>query len=61
MTRSFIFWLLMFLWLIFGFWWYWPADHVVGAYHYGGLGIPLFIFILLALLGWQVFGTPVKG
>lgn len=61
MSRAFIFWFLMLLWLIFGLWWYWPAGAVAGVAGYGGLGVPLLIFLLLALLGWQVFGSPVKG
>lgn len=55
-----IFWVLMLLWLILGFYWYWPVGNVGGA-AYIGLGLPLLIFILLALLGWQVFGPAVKG
>ncbi len=61
MSRAFIFWFLMLLWLIFGLWWWWPAAGVIGYAGYGSLGVPLFIFLLFAILGWQVFGSPVKG
>ena len=59
MSRGFVFWFLMLLWLVFSLWWWWPAPGV--AYGYLALGFPLLIFVLLALLGWQVFGPPVKG
>jgi len=57
MTRGLLFWILMILWVIFSIWWFWPAAG--GSYVV--LGFPVLIFILLALLGWQVFGAPIKG
>lgn len=60
MTRGLLFWILMILWLIFGFIAWWPAG--VGGYSsYYPLGGHLLIFVLFALLGWQAFGAPVKG
>lgn len=56
MTKAFVFWLLMLLWLIFGFYFFWPVG---GAYW--SLGVPLLVFVLFAILGWHVFGPPVKG
>jgi hypothetical protein len=48
-----IFWILMLLWLVYGFWgWYAPNPNV--WYGHG-----LFFFILFLLLGWRVFGAPV--
>jgi hypothetical protein len=61
MSRAFVFWFLMLLWLLFGLWWYWPPAAAVGLAGYGGLGVPLLVFLLFAVLGWQVFGSPVKG
>lgn len=57
MTRGFLFWLLMLLWLVFSLYWYWPA----GGVGYVVLGLPLLLFVLLALLGWSVFGPAVRG
>lgn len=54
MPMSFIFWLLMLLWLLFGLWRSWP---------FGGSAAPfgdLLLFIVIALLGWQAFGNPIK-
>lgn len=55
MTIGFVFWLLMILWLVFGCWTYraTPAPTVWGG--------SAFIFVLLFLIGWQVFGWPIKG
>lgn len=55
MSFAFIFWFLMLLWLLSGVGWYrnWGPF---GFWGFGALG-----FILLALLGWKVFGTPVHA
>jgi hypothetical protein len=55
MTRGLIYWVMMLLWLL----------SLVGA-HMGWIpGGPIvstvFLFILFSLLGWQVFGPPIKG
>lgn len=55
MKIGFLFWLLMILWLIFGFWVYWPAGG-----QWQPLGSNLLLWILLALLGWKVFGAPLQ-
>jgi hypothetical protein len=47
------FWILMLMWLVFGMWNAWPNHYVVGG--------NLLLFILLLLLGWKVFGTPLHG
>lgn len=56
MTLQVWFWIFMVIGLVFGTWinydpqrpWFrWGGGH-------------LLIFILLAILGWQVFGSPVK-
>ena len=45
----------MLVWLVFGLWSNWP----VGAGGMKPLGGALLIFILLAILGWQVFGAAI--
>ena len=57
MTIGLVFWILMLIWLIFGF-----AYHggvVPGAY--GVWGHSLLLFVLLLLLGWAAFGAPIRG
>jgi hypothetical protein len=58
MTIGFVFWLLMILWLVFGF--YWNRADIRGG-NYGILGGNLMLFILLFLLGWKVFGFVIQG
>lgn len=55
MSIGLLFWLLMILSLIFG-WFSWSGR----AGDYGPWGTNLLLFILLALLGWAVFGAPVR-
>jgi hypothetical protein len=55
MTRGLLFWILMILWflsVLFGATLF-PAYAV-----YASTGL---LLILFALLGWQVFGPPIKG
>ena len=54
MTIDFLFWILMLLWLLFGFWLY-------GGENRRGLGGHGLLWILLFLLGWKVFGWPIAG
>lgn len=57
MTLQIWFWLIMAIWLVFGLWGEYvpgqpyPLHHAVGH---------VLLFILFVLLGWQVFGSPVK-
>ncbi|MDQ1638169.1 MAG: hypothetical protein QOF62_1508 [Pyrinomonadaceae bacterium] len=53
MTIGFLFWLLMILWLLFGAWAYWPDRKVFGGH--------FLLWLLLFLLGWSVFGFPIRG
>lgn len=53
MTKGLAFWILMLIWLVFGTWWNWPRWQ-------GWLGSNAFLFILLVLIGWQVFGAPIR-
>lgn len=43
----------MLILLIFGLWHAYP--------NYYGMGGSLILWILLALLGWKVFGPPIRG
>ena len=54
LTFGFIFWLIMVLWLLYGIggWWSsWP--HWV-------YGNTVFLFLLFFLLGWKVYGQPIR-
>lgn len=55
MTIGFLFWLLMILWLLFGLW---AAPRPLNHYWAGG---HVLLWLLLFLLGWEVFGFPIKG
>lgn len=57
MSRGLIFWVLMLIWLVFGILLY--TGFVSG--HYGVAGNQVLVFILFLLLGWQVYGPPVRG
>lgn len=59
MSIGFIFWLLMLLWLVFSVWGYWGVRTAAPNWPY--LGGNMFMFILLFLLGWKVFGWPIAG
>lgn len=50
MSFGLAFWILMLLWLVFGLWHWYPNYTIMGG--------NLLLFILLLLLGWKVFGTP---
>jgi len=53
-----LFWLLMILWLLFGL--YWNRSDIRGG-NYGIAGGNMMLFILLLILGWKVFGSPIQG
>ena len=48
MTYGLCFWILMLLWLVLGLW--------QNRANYKAAGSALLLFLLLLLLGWQVFG-----
>jgi len=56
MTRGLIFWVLMLVWLVFGI-----VVHFGGMGPYGPLGSAILLFVLFFMLGWQVFGPPIRG
>jgi len=55
MSMALLFWILMVIWLVFlGWWHYWPQGN---AHPFLIWPLP---FILFLLLGWQIFGAPVR-
>jgi hypothetical protein len=61
MTRALIFWVLMLIWFVFGlvinF-----APGTLGNYaHVSAAADTILFFVLFLLLGWQVYGPPVRG
>jgi hypothetical protein len=57
MPLQIFFWVLMLLWLVLGLW----SDYVPGQpYPFKVWGGNLVLFVLLLILGWGVFGAPVK-
>lgn len=57
MSLGLLFWVLMLLWAILGVGWAWPRDPA-SRYVFGGW---LLLFLLIGVLGWQVFGAAIKG
>ena len=55
-TIGLLFWFLMIVWLLFGFWAYWPLQP--NARPFGG---HFLLWFLLFLIGWAVFGFPISG
>lgn len=53
MPKGVIFWVLMIMWAVFGFYAGYAGNRLVA-------GGSLLLFILLFLLGWQVFGFVVQ-
>jgi len=53
MPMRILFWVLMILWLIFGF-----LSGGSGWAFWGGHALT---FVLFGLLGWKVFGKPIQG
>ena len=56
MTRGLAFWILMLLWVVFWFAWHSALYATITIW-----GVALVPFLLLSLLGWQVFGPPLRG
>ncbi|HCJ1069202.1 hypothetical protein [Legionella cincinnatiensis] len=48
-----LFWVLMLVWLLFGLYWH-RTEFSRG--NYGIVGGNIMLFILLAIIGWKVFG-----
>lgn len=59
MTFALLFWLLMLFWFFFGIAPTWPRNVPEGQRRsYYGFGGSLLLFVLLGLLGWHAFGSP---
>lgn len=56
MSRGLAFWILMLLWLVLGL--AWQFGFIGRPW---GAGLALVPFLLFGLVGWQVFGPPLKG
>jgi len=56
MSVGMLFWILMIFWIVFGAWTYRSPD---GKFNFVGVGGSLLLWLLLALLGWRLFGSPV--
>lgn len=55
MSLGLAFWILMLVWAVFG-----VLGHLgIGGVYVAGGGTILF-FVLFALLGWQIFGSPLR-
>ncbi len=57
MTLAIIFWILMLLHIVFGFW---GTPRTAGVPFYRAYGSDLLLFVLLLILGWAAFGSPIK-
>jgi hypothetical protein len=53
-----LFWILMVVWLLFGLWWQWPSG--TGAAAFGPVGGSVLLFLVIGILGWKVFGAPLR-
>jgi hypothetical protein len=56
MTLGLIYWILMLIWFVFGL----LVHFTVVAGPYTVVGNSLLLFVLFLILGWQVFGAPVR-
>lgn len=52
MPMGVIFWILMLLWLVYGMYRDWPNYPIAGH--------NLLLFVVVSLLGWQVFGPAIR-
>jgi hypothetical protein len=57
MRMGLLFWILMLIWLIFGFW---ATSALTSGGDYRPVGGNLLLFLVIALLGWKVFGSPLR-
>jgi hypothetical protein len=56
MSLGILFWIIMLVWiLLWGGAWVQPANVYLGRVH------PIVLWILMAILGWAVFGPMVHG
>ena len=57
MTLSDLYWILMLIWAVFWLFFARPDGQPWTYRHWGGT---LFQFILFFILGWRVFGPPIR-
>lgn len=57
MPKGMLFWVLMILWFLFGLFWN-RAEAAKG--NWGFFGSDLLLFILLFIIGWQLFGFVIQ-
>ena len=55
MSMSLLYWILMLLWLVLGLW-----TNPPSATNWRPAAGNVLLFLLLLIVGWQVFGAPVK-
>lgn len=60
MTLALLFWILMLLWLVFGYLGWPGTPQPTPAPWWAPVGSTLILFFLLFLLGWASFGPPIK-
>jgi hypothetical protein len=60
MTLALLFWILMLLWLVFGYLGWPGSPQSTPAPWWTPVGTTLILFLLLFLLGWASFGSPIK-
>jgi ABC-type polysaccharide/polyol phosphate export permease len=56
MTLGLAYWIIMLVWLVFGVLW---RSGFIDA-PYAPVGNYVLLFVLFGLLGWQVFGPPLR-
>lgn len=54
MTLGLVFWILMLLWLVLSLYWSWPFQPSPAHANNG------FLFLLFLIIGWAVFGAPIR-
>jgi len=55
MPLGILFWVLMIIWLVFGYW-----SNLPQSPPWSRFGGSILIFVLMAIIGWQVFGPAIK-
>ena len=56
MGLGLLYWILMLIWLVFSIWWHFPFQAGRGGYWPSNI----FLFVLMTIIGWAVFGAPVR-
>lgn len=56
MSLALLYWIILLVAAIFSTWSSWPA-----AGNYRPFGSTLFLFVLLVIIGWKIFGPPIHS